>query len=108
MDKVKPVAWVCDSEFFTDQQMAQVHRHFRMRKGFDGTLVALYDQSAIDALTAEVDRLRAGAERYRWMRTRYREIVLNDDDGRAFWPESILDGPALDKTIDAAMQREAE
>ena len=126
-NEIKTVAWVdldtwiatndAGDSFFTDYQ--------------DEDTVAVYDQSAIDRLTAERadalaavsskagwewkkraeqaeaerDAAVADAERYRWLRTKFRVSSLDMSGQHGYAPNGEvgrIKGPSLDAAIDAA------
>ena len=57
---------------------------------------------------AEVERLRADAERYRWLRARYRAMSMDMGGNHSWVPDGRvmreLRGPTLNAAIDAALK----
>lgn len=111
MDKIKPVAWA--NKCATDGNLYGIEygpdgddtRSYAVEFGDEA--VPLYDQSAIDSLRDEAERLRVDASRYRFLRANasWGTIFcgplpggsLNCDEPESEW----------DAAIDAAMKDEA-
>ena len=59
-------------------------------------------------LRAEVERLRADAERYQWLRARYRAMSMDMGGNHSWVPDGRvmreLRGPTLNAAIDAALK----
>ncbi len=103
-NEIKPVAWVdldmwiatndAGDSFFTDYQ--------------DDDTVAVYDQSAIDRLTAERDAAVADAQRYRWIRLRIGGREAVEDDFKWEYESGECLAQEVDAAIDAAMQHASD
>ena len=89
MNEIKPFGWVHKSsvaeiEEFRDEALAWPVPVFS-KKEFNID-VPLYDQSAIDALQAEVERLRKDAERYRRLSGQaFKETAWDRFGDGAYW-----------------------
>jgi len=97
-NEIKPVAWVERNENGHDRMWSYsleswVHRPANPEP--------LYDQSAIDRLTAERDAAVADAERYRWLRDNCQEAAdYYATTGQLYFGTYGYSG--IDAAIDAA------
>lgn len=108
MDKIKPVAWAFKQDwarFQGDRHECRLLPNFYWGSdlGDDSySYEPLYDQSAIDTLRAEVERLQSDAKRYRWFRA-----GLESNHADAYEIAEFAYRGGLDAAIDAAMQGDA-
>lgn len=75
------------------------------------TIRELYPQSALDALRGEVERLRADATRYRWLKANcvreWKSDMPHDKGAPSLDIDFEADGHDLDAAIDTALTKES-
>ena len=113
----KADVWVRNDYRDIVQRLGEVHMIRACEHQFDDDWIPLYSIDVIAALQAEIERLRADAERYRWLRddamgtdTTVPIVCIVDRRGRPVTDDEnyphLLDGDELDAAIDAAMKEE--
>ncbi len=100
----KADVWVRNDYRDIVRRLGEVHMIRACEHQHDDDFVPLYDIETLARYQIELERLRADAERYRFLRTgrHWPCAFANHYD-----PEPITDG-ALDAAIDAAMRKEGK
>lgn len=109
MSEIKPILWMSD-------QGIPYKAESDARQNSWNNSHPLYDQSSIDLLVQNIERLTAerdaavaDANRYRWLREH--NNYPDTDDVDSFWSDILgecCDGQSFDYAIDAAMKEQEQ
>ena len=107
MSEIKPVAWTIEEQLekVNSGRIGFIANRDMITPAAD---IPLYDQSAIDRLTAERDAAVADAERYRWIRLRIGGREAVEDDFKWEYQSGECLAQEVDAAIDAAMQHASD